>query len=73
MLSDRRTVMLGEELMRFVDYNEDGCRKHRYRIHGTQVCRKFYLRASNVLQRPIFAKLGVRFENDQLGQIGEEK
>ena len=43
--SDRQTVMLGEELMRFVDYNEDGCRKHRYRILGTQECRNFYLRA----------------------------
>ena len=45
VLSDRRTVMLGEELMRFVDYNEDGCRKHRYRILGTRVSRKIYLRA----------------------------
>ena len=67
VLSDRRTVMLGEELMRFVDYNEDGCRKHRYRIHGTQVYRKFYLRARHILQRPFFAKIGVREMNWKLG------
>ena len=65
VLSDGRTVMLGEELMRFVDYNEDGCRKHRYRILGTRVSRKIYLRARGMHHS--------RFENDQLGQIGEEK
>ena len=63
VLSDRRTVMLGEELMRFVDYNEDGCRKHRYRILGTRVSRKIYLRARGMhhsscdeVENDIFAK-----------------
>ena len=43
--NDKRTVMLGEELMKFVDWNEDGSRKQRYRILGEEVCRNFYLRA----------------------------
>jgi hypothetical protein len=33
--------------LKFVGYNEDGCRKHRYRILGTQVRRNFYLREMN--------------------------
>ena len=45
-----RSVMLGEELMKYCEWDENGKRTQHYRISGVEVCKNFYLRCRGIHQ-----------------------